>query len=224
MPPSRRGAARHAVSCKYMASQHTARAGFTLIEVLVAIAVITTISFAPFAIIAQHLIENALTADRVRANFMAQEVIEHVHHARDQAVLDPDAPSWFAGLHSADSSVNPYVPCIAYVEDTADGVSGQYCSVTCENNGTSADCTGGNGFVTGVASSAGVRGNDQGTCDGLSAKAGNDFTVTLDLIVPRQDEEMQYAQIRSCVSWEGRDGTVRKIEADETVFEWVVKG
>lgn len=200
-----------------------AQNGFTLIEVLVAIAVITTISFAPFAIIAQHLVENSLAEDRVKAHLMAQEVIEHVHFARDQSIIDVGARSWFDLIHDTNVSNNPYAPCVIDAEDVTTRPLSTYCTVQCKDAGVSRDCNGSNGFVSGVSGSGGTRGNNAKTCDGGSARANNAFTVTLNIIIPDSDDEVQYATVESCVSWQGKDEVVRKVEARETMFEWVLK-
>ncbi|MDE0243460.1 MAG: prepilin-type N-terminal cleavage/methylation domain-containing protein [Candidatus Kaiserbacteria bacterium] len=201
----------------------SSRKGFTLIEVLVAIAVITTISFAPFAIIAQRLIDNSLAEDRVRAHLMAQEVIEFVHFARDQSIIDADEKNWFANLRNTNASENIYAPCVVSAEDFIKGSVSTYCSVQCRSTGVASDCTGSNGFVSGINSSAGTQGNAATTCDGGSVKADGAFTVTLNIVIPEADADVQYALIDSCVSWQGADDVVRSITSRETMFEWVLK-
>lgn len=201
----------------------SANRGFTLIEVLVAIAIISSISFTPFAIISRFLVENATTEDRVQAIFMMQEVIEVVRFGRDHAIRDPNAGSWFAGLHSGDASTNEYSICVDYAENIGFNRSDTYCTVVCENAGVEAACTGNNGFVSGVSQTRGLRGNDDETCDGGAPKANNAFTVTLNVTIPRSNSEVQYASIEPCVSWRGRDDKVRMVEGSETIYEWLIK-
>lgn len=210
----------------------TAKSGFTLIEVLVAISVMATMGFIPISIVTQHLIQNALTQNRVGADLLAQEIIEYVRYTRDSEVLDSSGGDWFDMLYSLDDS-NEYRECVVFADDWIEGIgNNRYCRVKClaeddktkepEECGTKKAGVVYNGFVVGTAV-GGQFGTNEKTCDGGKAKEDNQFTTTLRIVIPREGSRTRYATIAPCISWSDKSGAVKKVTLKETVFEWIKK-
>lgn len=89
--------------------------GFTLVETLVAIVVLTLSITGPL-FIAQQSFNSAITArDRTVAAFLAQEAVEYVRSVRDHNYLSPGDVEWLQGLSAClgsncriDASVGTY--------------------------------------------------------------------------------------------------------------------
>ena len=216
--------------------------GFTLIEVLVAISVLTTILFVPLSVVAQYLTQTALTEHAFKAEVKTQEVLEYVRYTRDSSLLGLDSGDWFTVLRSPTHGVNPYASCFTdrstWVTQShlgADSLTGSavaltpYCIVQCRaEDGTLNACNGENGLVAAVAQGASerrVRSNvNARTCDGEHPKANNAFTVTLSIVTSDDAESgAQYAIIRPCVSFADLRGEVQRVILEETLFEWVIR-
>ena len=232
-----------AVSCLYncMFTEYVKRKcgagnrkkGFTLIEVLVAISVIATVGFVPISIVTQHIVRNALTPDRVKAELLAQEIIEYVRHDRDSALLDTSGTgvdNWFDHLYKLEGT---YKDCVAYADDWVSrkvDIHGTYCLVACsaieDVSAEAKECgttDGGltyDGPVVGIIS-GGIRRTDERTCDGHTAE--REFTTALNLVISRDTAGVRYAAIVPCISWEEKNGSIRKTTLRETVFEWIQK-
>lgn len=198
--------------------------GFTLVEVLVAIVILTTVITVPITIIAQHLTINAQSEQRVRAMFLTQEIIEQVRYTRDVDVLHDNI--WFTHLSSSDNITNDYRGCLVSESDWLNNPeTAPFCRVLCfegtENN--TGDCGGSfNGFVSGVMTTSLTPDTiNPDTCDGLAPKADGELTATLTIVVPSLTNRAWYAAIRPCVSWADRNGKVHQVELVETVFEWI---
>ena len=203
---------------------HGKKIGFTLIEVLVAITVLTTVLFAPISIITQYVVESAFTENNVKASLLMQEIIEHVRYDRDSNFLA--AGNWFTLLRSPESTVNKYSKCVMTEGAWLRNANIAYCDVRCLDGTTTNDCSTNTGFVDGVATATadtGTRPPTATTCDGGTAVT-DVLVATLTIIIPAAgEEEVQYASIRPCVSWRDRNDTVRKFETEETLFHWLVK-
>ena len=207
---------------------HTA--GFTLVEVLVAIAVITIIGFLPISIVSDHLIKNALTKNRVTAGLLAQEITEYTRYVRDSDILDLNGGDWFDTLFDPQST-NQFAPCVIHADDWTLGNRATYCTVECYNGAdktAQGECgTDGsgnkvyNGSVAGVATTSSIRGKNTDTCDGNVPKADNAFTTTLNIVIPQSSTGVQYATAVPCVSWSDKTGVIKKVELQETMFEWI---
>ena len=229
-----------AVSYGCMFPLPSSRAGFTLIEVLVAISILSSVVFVPLSIIADRLVENALTESRVRARLLAQETIEYVRYDRDSAVLAHK--SWFSDIRSPDSSVNKYRSCFTASDDWIAGTRDRYCEVLCRDTVASVSPSSGacgtvvssngvvtasyDGFVTGVSTVLKKRGTGSWadkTCDGNAPKGNGGPTAALNLVISAADESTRYAVAVACVSW-SEDGTVHSVEHEEALFEWITEG
>ena len=77
-------------------------AGFTIIEVLIAVAVITVGIMGILTIIHQTIAQMALSSSRLVATYLAQEGMEIVRNIRDTNWLDPTNPPWNDGLNPGD--------------------------------------------------------------------------------------------------------------------------
>ena len=172
--------------------------GFTIIEVLVSISILTIIVATPLGILGNFLIANQLTQESVRANFMNQEILEYVRNDRDNAFLTA-GENWFADL-------KPLPPETKYNICLDDGTMDFYCNLTRDTDG----------FINGVGFTASVRGENNDTCDGHSATSI--FKETLDI-----DFENDAATITACVSWETVSNEVKKVETKTILFEWIKK-
>ena len=171
--------------------------GFTIIEVLVSISILTIIVTIPLGILGNFLIANQLTEESVRANFMNQEILEYVRNDRDNAFLTAGA-NWFVDLKTPNSKYNR---CLDRVTND------HYCNLTRDTDG----------FINGVEASSDIRrNNNNDTCDGKPA--ASIFTETLDI-----DFENNSATITACVSWETASNEVKKIETKTILFEWIKK-
>ena len=213
--------------------------GFTLIEVLVAISVLSIMIGIPISIIGQHLVINAQTEESVHASLLAQEVIEYVRHRRDANFLGDttingttiDVGTWFTHVGSRVLKENEFKGCVMTVGEWLRGTEEVFCQVKCLQssvNGTATDTcsTGGfDGFVAGVDSDLQTRTSSDGqSCDGSDVDSipEGEVTATLTVVVP-DTKNAWYATIRPCVSWKDNRGIVRRVERVETVYEWVVQ-
>ena len=208
-----------------------------MIEVLVAISIIATVGFIPISVVTRHLIQNALTPNRVKAELLAQEIIEYVRYTRDSDMLDDDPDTggdWFDSIYQPGSSDTEYTNCVVFADDWISGTAEKYCRVECfaginENEepeacGTKSGEKVFDGFVAGIDTDAagGEYGNSNAnTCDGTEPKTDNQFTAILNIIIPREEGGIRYAAIAPCVSWSNRSGVIKKVALQETVFEWI---
>ena len=202
--------------------------GFTLIEVLVAITILLTVVFLPLSIIAQYLVNNELTKENIQAQFRAQEIIEFVRYERDTHFIDPTVDTnWFLDLHNKN---NIFGNCVIDINDWEKRKKNTvqntpYCIPACLAGsmimGSCVDDS--SSFVRGIKEGTQTRASNKETCDGNSAKANGEFTITLNIAVSEKNLPIQYAIINPCVSWERANGNISKIELQETVFEWIIR-
>lgn len=198
--------------------------GFTLIEVLVSMSIITTFIFAPLAIISEHLIQNSLTQKNVEGRLLAQEIIEIVRFSRDSHIKNENETlSWFEEVRKID---NVFSPCIVNTNDFADGLNegDSYCLITKNEENCSSFIEESENCISGedeLDVKRTIVDETTETCDG--GEATTNFTTTLSLVLPNQRDQLQYAIVNSCVSWKENDNTdtVKKIEFRETFFEWL---
>jgi len=87
-----------------MHSSHTSK-GFTLVETLIAISILSVAVVGPFVAIQSALVASYAARDQVIASMLAQEAIEYVRSVRDAnyiaMVANPSGgTTWFTGLDS----------------------------------------------------------------------------------------------------------------------------
>lgn len=78
-------------------------AGFTLVETLVAIAILLIAVVEPLSIVAGSIATANLAKDQVTAYYLAQEGVELVKNKRDSNVLG-GGPNWLSGLAECNNS------------------------------------------------------------------------------------------------------------------------
>lgn len=202
------------------------RRGFTLIEVLVAISIMTSIIFWPTAIIAQKLVFDAVTKETIRAQLLAQNIIEHIRFHRDTYAFNDSFrfSSWFEELRRNDGHFAN--PCMVNVDESKNrnGEYETYCIPQCPGaNDELDDCsTNTKGFVSGISETQEREVGNEKTCDGRNPKPNGEFSPTLNIILPAENDAIQYAQIVSCVSWENKSGVVQRTEFKESMYEWLL--
>lgn len=103
-------------------SIHLSR-GFTLVETLVAVAVLTTSIAGPFVAIQAAINAGYVSRDQLAATMLAQEGIEYVRSVRDgnylYRVQNPlSTRSWFYGLDGTDGNGNPQSGALNCVDPT----------------------------------------------------------------------------------------------------------
>jgi prepilin-type N-terminal cleavage/methylation domain-containing protein len=84
--------------------------GFTLIETLVAISILTLAMAAPFVAVEQSITAADVSRDELTANMLAQEGVEYVREVRDDDYLynhtNGTTRSWMYGFDGSSGSVN----------------------------------------------------------------------------------------------------------------------
>lgn len=94
-----------------MNMKHASLKGFTLVETMVAIAILTLSIVGPMYVIQQGVVGSYTARDRLIASGLAQEGVEFTHSLRDSNYLyniaHPSAPrSWFYGMDGTNSTVD----------------------------------------------------------------------------------------------------------------------
>lgn len=98
------------------------KGGFTILETLVAIAILILAITAPLAIIAQALRSSYYARDQVTAYYLAQEAIEFLRNRRDNVGLEATVPAenWIDGAFMAYSDPAEAVPSEDAVSDAGE--------------------------------------------------------------------------------------------------------
>lgn len=83
--------------------------GFSLLETLVAVAILTGAVLGPLALASQSIRSSGLSQDRIAAFFLAQEAMEFVRNKRDEnglsRLVDSDR-AWLGGLEACRTDMN----------------------------------------------------------------------------------------------------------------------
>lgn len=187
--------------------------GFTLVESLVAISILS-LSIAAAFTAAQNGIRNSTVAkDQTTAFYLAQEVMEYIKNVRDEnalySIANPDTPrNWLYGIYPLGS------PC----------ESGKVCQIDVPLK-VAEDCPTSGAASTGVA----ITNDPPYLCDNLRQNAVTGlFGYTASWPVSRFKREVQIRTITNIeadtevevvisVSWTGSAGT-KFFQASETLF------
>ncbi len=170
------------------------RAGFTLIETLFAILILTVAIAGPMTIAARGLDAALIAKDQTTAFYLAQDAIENIRHMRDSACLD-------AGVSPCPTGI-----WLSALKNTATGA-------TCVN----ALCT--LSSISGVVGSC----DASGVCPLLlydSTPTGDTVTPSIyrrSIEVIAGDSE---AMASTTVSWQDVGGVTRSVSVSEEIFDW----
>ena len=228
-------------------TQRTTARGFTFVEVIVAIAVLTFLAFTPLTIIADYVVHNEVSREQAQAQAIAQNAIDFVRNSRDANVLDRAAAAdWFTSLQF---DGNPLKSCTIGYDRWADTLGGDllsspYCRLSCVAAGVDRDeasnivtCGAASpadpltypSIVVNVASANPVfRSSENGnTCSGQDPNSSGSgfFDVTLNLVLPEPESPLHgdHAIVSACVSWKSANRAVQKVHLNEGLFGWVAR-
>ena len=177
--------------------------GFTLIETLVAITVLTVAISAPLSLASQSLSTAYTARDQVTAFHLAQEAVEAVRAQRDHNILDNlkngSNTDWLDGLivEAIGDPVKPFMvdslsPVKNFIECTSDN------PISCTNL-LFDDTTGFYGHTNGVQS-----------------RFKRYVTITE---IP--GTSLEEARIRSTVEWSSGVTNTRKVVVEENIYNWI---
>ncbi|HUO56284.1 MAG TPA: prepilin-type N-terminal cleavage/methylation domain-containing protein [Candidatus Paceibacterota bacterium] len=186
------------------ASQH----GFTLIETLVALLLITVAIIAPMSLVTQSLLAAYYARDQITASNLAEEGIELIRSARDDAVLST----------AEGNTVDLLGPILSA------------CTTACYIDTTKQDnppvivpCASGGCPKLNVNSSLGLYGYSSG--DGWSP---SDFTRTITVQSIRTDannnNSTEEIKVTSIVSWKTINFQTQGVTLSENMYNWVSPG
>lgn len=107
------------------------RLGFTLVETLVAVSILTVSILAGFTAVQNGLSSSITAKNQIVAFYLVQDAMEYIKNVRDNNALDfinGGSSSWLTGLNSCKSSNG-----VCYVDTTLSvaGGSVQSCTGTC---------------------------------------------------------------------------------------------
>ncbi len=209
-----------------------ANKGFTLIEVLVSVAVITLIISIPMSIITSYLVENSLTKKVVQGRFKAQEGLEYIRHIRDSNFISLQSPHWLSGLEDtgtdADLIINNRdgtIDCTSVVDNLncclvlPENPNGEYCLFNEDSEGFLSGFTRTNYFSSNV---------DENACDrGGFSEVNLDKFVRTFTLEPDTYENAELLKVTVCVSWFeiNSSGNVKtnRVEITEFINKWLEK-
>lgn len=103
-----------------------ARKGFTLIETLVAIAVLTISIIGPFTIASKGMTSAIFARDQITAFYLAQESVEYIRNIRDENNLNDN--NWLTGL---DNCIGNNICTIDINEDNINNIIKKCISDSC---------------------------------------------------------------------------------------------
>lgn len=96
---------------------NTHNRGFTLIETLLAVLILTVAIVGPMAIAAKGLQLSLISKDQVTAAFLAQDAMEYIRFKRDTNKLQGGS-DWLAGLNGANGCVSSDGSAQCYLDST----------------------------------------------------------------------------------------------------------
>lgn len=186
------------------------QAGFTLIETLLAILILTMAIAGPLSIAGKGLQLALIAKDQVTAAFLAQDAIEYVRFIRDTNRLN--GTEWLAGL---------------------DGTSNLH---TTDAGGGQANCTGGNMCtIDSLQDQATYCGTSLSSCSAFPLyynSAGNDytytapgntqtiFTRTVSVALVSVGAGTNEADVTVTVQWKDAGGVARSVILRDNLLNW----
>jgi Tfp pilus assembly protein PilV len=162
------------------------KSGFTVLETLVAVAMLSLVIGTIMALIQTSLIANSYAKDQVTAKYLAEEGVEYIRNLRDQNVTNNGAANWMQNIAALPGS-----PC-GNMAVTSAGAS---CYVDAINGGLPQVCsgscpalkfeytTGKFSYTGGLPSSRFTRTIQVMGADGSPGNANNVFSVKVRVVV-----------------------------------------
>ena len=172
--------------------------GFTLIETLIAILLLSTAIAGPLTIASKGISSSMLAKDQVGAFFLAQDAVEYVRFKRDTNKLEGIA--WLANVGPCTSAAGDATCQIDSIQDTVTSCGAQPCQ-TLKYDST-------NKFYT------------YASPNGSSiAETPERYIRTIKIVTPvgtNTDE----ASLEVKVEWRGQNGITRNVVVRENLFDW----
>ncbi|MCE9541610.1 prepilin-type N-terminal cleavage/methylation domain-containing protein [Candidatus Kaiserbacteria bacterium] len=196
-----------------MANVTNTKRGFTLIETLVAVSLLTVSIVAPMSLVSQSLAAATYSRDQVTAYSLAQEGIESVRSIRDGNILEN-------ALLSAGKSLLDGIPIgTPFTIDARESIAAnaiQTCSGTCPQLQT-------DGTLYGYA--PGDRSNPARDVTNTWRNTNFTRTVTAVYAGPSTVNSGQDAiRVSVTVSWRTPNGQTRSFTIYENMYRWVEDG
>ncbi|HVV15092.1 MAG TPA: prepilin-type N-terminal cleavage/methylation domain-containing protein [Candidatus Paceibacterota bacterium] len=181
-----------------------ARGGFTLIEMLVAVLILSTAIAGPMTIASKSLTTALVAKDQVTAFFLAQDAVEYVRFVRDSNKLK--GADWLTGAGGSAAGTDLSVcksangSALCYVDSTGNyPATPQTCGSTCP--ALNYDASQGR-FTYSAANPPSV--------------TPTIYTRTVSLTDLSDDEQ----KLVVTVSWSDTGGTGRSVKVTENIFNW----
>ncbi len=180
-----------------MNKQRSGNDGFTVVETLVAILVLSISIAGPLSIAFSGLRGAQLSKDEVTASYLAQEGIEFVRALRDQDYIDDGTDEWTTFLNACEPTLQPH-GCWIDIIDLTHGAC------------TDAACTNNNPVEFNATT---------GIYDYGSGGADSRFTRIVKAVSQTIDGGPNEYFVTSTVTW--RTGTIdRSVVIQETITNW----
>lgn len=167
--------------------------GFTLIETLVAVLLLTSAIAGPITIASKGLSAALIARDQMVAFYLAQDAVEYVRYVRDSNKLTSSA--WLTGLTPACTGASG-----CYIDPTAGTVTA--CGGTCP-------------LINKYSPSAGVAYFSYT----LGSVTPQQFRRTVTLAAPLTGETTEQV-LTVTVSWRAQSGVTRTISVRENLLDW----
>jgi prepilin-type N-terminal cleavage/methylation domain-containing protein len=172
-----------------------AAAGFTLIETLVAVLILTTAIAGPLTLASKSLTTALVAKDQVTAFYLAQDAVEYVRFKRDSTCLSGGSPcaNWLSTLSACTGG-----SCYLDSTENSPASTPQSCSATCP--ALKYDTT--NNRFTYASPGSGV--------------VATIYTRTVSITTISSDE----AKLTVEVKWNDTGGNPRTVTVNENIFNW----
>jgi prepilin-type N-terminal cleavage/methylation domain-containing protein len=186
------------------------KSGFTLIETLVAVLLLTTALAGPLTIAARSLVAASSAKDQITAYYLAQDAIEYVRFARDTNRLS--CGDWLTG--AAISGCAPYIS--NNTTDLSSCVSSGGTTASCYVDSRASTVTSCSGNVCPPIKYNSTAGLNYFTYSSGSATI---FTRKVAITNPFGSQPDE-AQIAVTVSWTTANGVAKSTTIQENIFNW----
>lgn len=175
---------------------YRAQQGFTLIETLVAVLLLTTAIAGPLTIASRGLLASTVARDQVIAFYLAQDAIEHIRFLRDTNKLS--SAEW----------LNTLTPCVS-----ADGSATCYFDSLSTNPSSPTACSGTCEVMRFDSTNGYYNYNSSNT---LTPQR---FIRTVSIKTPVGTNNSE-AAISVTMSWESSNGATRTVTVRENIVDW----